>query len=75
MATVTCNPVLRCPFCASESLTLLRTKMYLAFDIVEEGEEKESASVTALLCGENHFFFIRSSDIPSSVLLAGAHLA
>jgi hypothetical protein len=37
--------------------------VYLDFDIVDESEDKERSSITALLCDENHFFFIGSGDI------------
>lgn len=59
-----CTPTLKCPFCGSETLLLFRSKMCLAFDILDEGEKStESAPVTALLCGANHFFFVRCNDI------------
>ncbi len=63
MPTFICKPALKCPFCASEILTVFRSKMCLSFDLVDAGERKDGASVTALLCGQNHFFFIRSCDI------------
>ena len=63
MPTVICTPALKCPFCSSETLTLFRSDVHLTFDIANEGEKKESAPVAALFCGENHFFFLRRSDI------------
>ena len=63
MPTLIYTPTLRCPFCASEILTLFRSKMRLAFAIVDADEKKESVPVTTLLCGGNHFFFVRSSDL------------
>jgi hypothetical protein len=41
----------------------VRSKISLEFDIVEAGEKKQCASVMALLCGENHFFFVRTCDV------------
>jgi hypothetical protein len=63
MPILVCDPTLKCPFCGSEFLTLFRSGMHLAFDIVEADEPKEGTSVAAVLCGENHFFFIRSCDL------------
>ena len=63
MPTFSCKPALKRPFCASEILTAFRSKMCPSFDLVDAGERKDSASVSALLGGENHFFFIRSCDI------------
>ncbi len=63
MPTVICTPALKCPFCSSETLALFRSDIHLTFDIADEGEKKDGVPVAALLCGENHFFFLRRSDI------------
>ncbi len=63
MSDLICTPTLKCPFCSNESLALFRSKISLEFDIVEAGEKKQCASVMALLCGENHFFFVRTCDV------------
>jgi hypothetical protein len=63
MSNLICTPTLKCPFCSNESLALFRSKISLQLDIVEAGENKQCVSVTALLCDENHFFFVRSCDV------------
>jgi hypothetical protein len=64
------NPAPRCPYCDSEILMLFLTGVYIAFDATESCERKQIASVTAFQCGEDHFFFLRSSDIQIPQLIA-----
>jgi hypothetical protein len=71
MPTLTCTPLLKCPFCSSKNLTLFRTEMYLGFDNVDEGEQRESVPITALFCSENHFFFVRGCDVRVSAAQVG----
>ncbi len=58
-----CTPTLRCPFCGTESLVLFRSKLRLSFDIEDESAKKDGPPLTALLCGKDHFFFIRRGDV------------
>lgn len=68
-----CTPTLKCPFCGDESLVLFRSKLRLLFEVEDEGAKKDDPPLTALLCGEDHLFFIRGCDVRIEASVAPDH--